>query len=223
MMSASFNLHISRISKMYPDTVELLANDGKVSANRAFLQLASSAVDRQLTENPEITIFAMKNHMKTTIDCLLHGIYNGKTTFTDEVEKEEVMSLAQELDINITQTELTGEAPKVPEEHIKPQVTQLKSSRCPKLDGYAIANFGVRVEHEVVKMIHYGWSSRVVEWSSGEMEWSSRTVECSSVVVEWSSGVVEWSRAKVEWSSRVVELSSRKSGKVFRGFYINFP
>ena len=25
-----------------------------------------------------------------------------------------------------------------------------KSSRCPKLDGYAIANFGVRVEHEVV-------------------------------------------------------------------------
>ena len=129
MMSASFNLHISRISKMYPDTVELLANDGKVSANRAFLQLASSAVDRQLTENPEITIFAMKNHMKTTIDCLLHGIYNGKTTFTDEVEKEEVMSLAQELDINITQTELTGEAPKVPEEHIKPQVTQLKNGK----------------------------------------------------------------------------------------------
>ena len=25
-----------------------------------------------------------------------------------------------------------------------------KLSRCPKLDGYAIANFGVRVEHEVV-------------------------------------------------------------------------
>ena len=32
-----------------------------------------------------------------------------------------------------------------------------KSSRCPKLDGYAIANFGVRVERKVVKMIHYGW------------------------------------------------------------------
>ena len=45
-----------------------------------------------------------------------------------------------------------------------------KSSRCPKLDGYAIANFGVRVEHEVVKMIHSGWSSGVVEWSSDKVE-----------------------------------------------------
>ena len=35
------------------------------------------------------------------------------------------------------------------------------------------------MEREVVKMIHYEWSSVVVEWSS--------------VVVEWSSGVVEWS------------------------------
>ena len=28
---------------------------------------------------------------------------------------------------------------------------------CQKLDGYAIANFGVRVEHEVVKMIDPLW------------------------------------------------------------------
>ena len=42
-----------------------------------------------------------------------------------------------------------------------------KSSRCPKLDGYAIANFGVRVEREVVKKIHHEWSSGVVKWSSG--------------------------------------------------------
>ena len=42
-----------------------------------------------------------------------------------------------------------------------------KSSRCPKLDGYAIANFGVRVEREVVKMMHYGWSIGEMEWSSG--------------------------------------------------------
>ena len=66
-----------------------------------------------------------------------------------------------------------------------------KLSRCPKLDGYAIANFEVRVEREVVKMIHYGLSSGVVEWSSGVVEWSSRTVQWSSGVVEWSSGVVE--------------------------------
>ena len=43
----------------------------------------------------------------------------------------------------------------------------IKSSRCPKLDGYAIANFGVRVEREVVKMMHYGCSSGEMEWSSG--------------------------------------------------------
>ena len=52
-------------------------------------------------------------------------------------------------------------------------ILYIKSSRCPKLDGYAIANFGVRVEREVVKIIHYGWSS-------GEMKWSS----------EWLSGLM---------------------------------
>ena len=62
---------------------------------------------------------------------------------------------------------------------------------------YGYANFGIRVEREVVKMIHYGWSSGVVEWSSG-------VVECSSGVVEWSSGVVEWSNDIIEWSSGVV-------------------
>ena len=56
------------------------------------------------------------------------------------------------------------------------KVRNTKSSRCPKLEGYAIANFGVRVEREVVKMIHYGGSSGVVEWSSGEVEWGSGVV-----------------------------------------------
>ena len=108
MMSASFDLHISRVNEIVPDTVELLANDGKITTNRALLRFASSAIHKQLSENPEITIFDMKNHMKTTIDCLLHGIYNSKITFTDEIEKEEVMSLAQELDINIFQTLTTA-------------------------------------------------------------------------------------------------------------------
>ena len=48
---------------------------------------------------------------------------------------------------------------------------KIKSSRCPKLDGYAITNFGVRVEREVVWAVE--WSSGVVEWSSGAVEWSS--------------------------------------------------
>ena len=85
-----------------------------------------------------------------------------------------------------------------------------KLSRCPKLDGYAIANFGVRVEHEVVKMVHYGGSSGEMEWSSGVVEWSSGVVALFRRKVEWSSGVVELSSRKVEWSSGVVDLSSRK-------------
>jgi len=138
MMSVSFDLHISRVAEMYPDTVELLANDGKIIANRAYLRLASSAIHKQLTENPEIAIFDMKNHKKTTIDCLLRGIYNGKATCTVEVEKEEVMSLSQELDININQsiqTELAGEAPKVTEEpeeqpkNVEPELTRLKDGK----------------------------------------------------------------------------------------------
>ena len=77
-------------------------------------------------------------------------------------------------------------------------LTFQKSSRCPKLDGYAIANFGGRVEREVVKMIHYEWSSVVVEWSSGVVEWSSGDVEWSSGVIVWSSGVVERPSGEVE-------------------------
>ena len=138
MMSASFDLHISRVNEIVPDTVELLANDGKITTNRALLRFASSAIHKQLSENPEITIFDMKNHMKTTIDCLLHGIYNSKITFTDEIEKEEVMSLSQELDININQsiqTELAGEAPKMTEEpeeqpkNVEPELTRLKDGK----------------------------------------------------------------------------------------------
>jgi len=133
MMSASVDLHISRVNELSPDTIELLANDGKVTANRYFLCLASSAIHKRLMENPEITIFDMKNHKKSTIDCLLHGIYSGKTAFNDEVEKEEVMSLAQELDINITETtEMADETPKVPEEqpkNVEPELTRLKDGK----------------------------------------------------------------------------------------------
>ena len=138
MMSVSFVLHISRVGEIVPDTVELLANDGKIIANRAYLRLASAALHKQLTENPEIAIFDMKNHKKTAIDCLLRGIYNGKATCTEEVEKEEFMSLSQEIDININQsiqTELAGEAPKVTEEpeeqpkNVEPELPRLKDGK----------------------------------------------------------------------------------------------
>ena len=76
-MSLSVDLHISRVSELYPDTIELLTNDGKVTANRAFLCLASSAIHKQL-RNPEITIFDMKHRKKSTIDCP-----QGSVTYSD--------------------------------------------------------------------------------------------------------------------------------------------
>ena len=114
--------------------IELLANDGKITANRISLQFASSAVHAKLLENPDLTILDMKTSKKATIDNLLCLIYNGKTKFNDEVEKQEVISLAQELGIDIIQSASSGkkikiDAPIVPEEEPKdedPGLMELK-------------------------------------------------------------------------------------------------
>ena len=100
--------------------IELLANDGKITANRMSLRLASSAVHAMLLENPDLTILDMKKSKKTTIDSLLRLINDGKTKFNNEVEEKEVISLAKDLGIKIMQLASTGkkikiEAPIVPE------------------------------------------------------------------------------------------------------------
>ena len=108
--------------------IELLANDGKIIANRISLQFASSAVHAKLLENPDLTILDMNTSKKATIDSLLCLIYNGKTKFNDEVEKQEVINLAQDLGIDIIQTgnkkrifrkKIKIDAPIVPEEEPK--------------------------------------------------------------------------------------------------------
>ena len=133
MTSVTIDLHISRVTELHPDTIELLANDGKVTANRTLLCMASSTIHNQLMADPEIAIFDVKHHKKSTIEYLLHGIYYGITTITDKAEKEEVMSLAQELDINGTQTsELAGVAPEVPEKqpkNVEPKLTRLNDGK----------------------------------------------------------------------------------------------
>ena len=120
MKSAKYNLHVSRINEIPNNTIEVLANDGKITANRLFLRLASGVVHAKLLENPDLNILDLKDYKKRTIDCLLNGIYTGQTTFKDEVEEKEVIRLAQELDIGIIQTgegkNIKIEAPAVPEE-----------------------------------------------------------------------------------------------------------
>ena len=127
MMSYSWNLlDVARIEEINPDKIGLLATDGKVTANRTILRLASSPVHTKLVENPDLTILDMKHHKKATIDSLLHLINGGKITFN-----EDVSSLAQELEIHLTKS-FKVDAPEVPEEQPKdkdPGLMKLKDGR----------------------------------------------------------------------------------------------
>ena len=123
MSSVNLLVDISRL-KDFPDmpVIEILANDGKITANRISLLLVSSTVHAKLLENPDLTILDMKTSKKTTINSLLRLINDGKTKFNDEVEGKEVTSLATDLGIEIIQ-------PIVPEEEPKnedPGVMELK-------------------------------------------------------------------------------------------------
>ena len=138
MLSVSLKLDVSRLKEI-PDmpVIELLANDGKITANRISLRLASSAVHAKLLENPDLTILDMKTSKKATIDRLLYLIYNGKTKFNDEVEKQEVINLAQDLGIDIIQSAVKTirvEAPVVPEEEPKNDDPGLMELKCSKDD-----------------------------------------------------------------------------------------
>ena len=136
MLSVSLKLDVSGLNRLkeIPDmpVIEILANDGKITANRICLRFASSAVHAKLLENPDLTILDMKKSKKATIDSLLCLIYNGKTKFNDEVEKQEVISLARDLGIDIIQSAVKTirvEAPVVPEEEPKnddPGLMELK-------------------------------------------------------------------------------------------------
>ena len=107
MLSVSLTGFASRLNRLkeIPDmpVIELLANDGKLTANRTGLRLASSAVHAKLLENPNLTILDMKKSKKITINSLLRLISDGKTEFNDEVEENEVISLAKDLGIEIIQ------------------------------------------------------------------------------------------------------------------------
>ena len=83
MLSVSLTGFASRLNRLkeIPDmpVIELLANDGKITANRMSLRLASSAVHAKLLENPDLTILDMKTSKKTTINSLLRLINRAAT------------------------------------------------------------------------------------------------------------------------------------------------
>ena len=126
MMSYTWNMDVARIEEINPDKIGLLARDGKVTANRTILRLASSPIHTKLVENSDLTILDMKHHKKATIDSLLNLINGGKITFN-----EDVSSLAQELEIHLTKS-FKVDAPEVPEEQPKdedPGLVELKDGR----------------------------------------------------------------------------------------------
>ena len=126
-MSSSLTLKydISRINELQ-NTVEILTHDGKITANRCFLRAASSVIHDNCLKNPDLTVLDLKNHKKAAVDNLLHLVYHGKATLNDEVEKQEVINLAQDLDVNISYVTLAMpgksikvDAPEVPEDEPK--------------------------------------------------------------------------------------------------------
>ena len=135
MSSVSLKLDVSFLKRLneVPDmpVIVLLANDGKITANRMSLRLASPTIHAQLLENPDLAVLDMKNNKKATIatiDSLLYLINNGKTKFNDEVEEQEVISLAKDLGIKLIQSPSIGknvkiEAPIVPEKEPKNEDT----------------------------------------------------------------------------------------------------
>jgi len=110
----------SRI-KHLPHDIEILADDGIIiNAKRCPLQMASGIWNNRFIKGAERPILDLKTHKKEVIDCLLCLIYQGEMTFTEEEFKDEVVDLAQELEIQVKtefmkmKTAATASTTKVP-------------------------------------------------------------------------------------------------------------
>ena len=126
MMSYSWNIDTSLLDEIHPDKIGLLANDGKVAANRTMLRLVSPPVHAKLVENPNLNLLDMMHHKKANIDSLLHLINGGKIAFNEDVN-----NLAEELEIHLTKS-FKVDAPEVPEEQPKdedPGLLKLRDGR----------------------------------------------------------------------------------------------
>ena len=109
----------TRVSDISQD-LELLAKDGKIRANQSFLQVASPIINKAILEN-DSKVFDLKNYSQEAVIGLLEMIYSGQLTVTGAEVMDEVMRLAQDLEINFQLATLESEnfkveAPKIPEE-----------------------------------------------------------------------------------------------------------
>ena len=100
----SENLDFTKINANQ-DNIELHAKDGEMACNRTFLRLASSAVHKQLLENPNIKIVDLKNHKKTTINRLFNLVCKKRTLFKGQPVK--TLRLAKTLEIKLCVTNVS--------------------------------------------------------------------------------------------------------------------
>ena len=113
----------SRASEISQD-FEFLAKDGKLRANQSFLQMASPIIHKVIMENNS-TVFDLKDYSQEAVVGLLDIIYTGRLTVTEDQVKDEIVKMAQDLEINIQlhqalpegeNVKVKIEAPKAPEE-----------------------------------------------------------------------------------------------------------
>ena len=79
--------------------IKILATNGKVKANRCLLQMASPIIRRNLEYNQKADVLDLQDYSVETVKSLLKLIYVGKLSCQSNALKEEVLDVANELEI----------------------------------------------------------------------------------------------------------------------------
>ena len=79
--------------------IKILTTNGKVKANRCLLQMASPIIRRNLEYNEKADVLDLQDYSVETVKSLLKLIYVGKLSCQSNALKEEVLDVANELEI----------------------------------------------------------------------------------------------------------------------------
>ena len=118
-----YKVQISSSLEHHPHYIKILASDGKlINANRCNLVCVSRVIYNQLTSDPwvdpSVHSLDWKNYSSEVIEALLNLVNAGESSFPNEDLKNQVVALAKELEINITES-VPVNPPKAPEALVK--------------------------------------------------------------------------------------------------------
>ena len=101
-------------------TISILGSDGKVMANRCFLKAASKTVRNILKAKKDTKVLDWSGYQTEVIEALLSMIYNGYVSCpTNEEQKEDILNLAEELQIKVKLEDTTPQEPAAENEEEK--------------------------------------------------------------------------------------------------------